>query len=310
MNGISIIIPIFNEASNLPSLLEAIIAQTLKPDEVIFVDSGSTDKTDQIITEFSNGPIYIRHIKNLGGMPGGNRNKGILASKYDWIAFIDAGIIPSNNWLEELMNCAKKNNTKSIFGQCQFTGTTAFSHAVCAVSYGCTSHPVIPASIFHKDIFKKAGLFPENLRAGEDTVWLKSFDETFYIRISTNIVVATYDSFPDSLSYLSKKYWIYEKSLFKSGLGKPKIIGLTLFFIIALIALITNAQLFFTIPTTYLIIRGILDPIRKSKKITWWKKFPRSIILAPITATTIDITIVISRNYESLKIIRNLLISR
>jgi glycosyltransferase involved in cell wall biosynthesis len=310
MNGISIIIPIFNEASNLPGLLEAIMAQTLKPDEVIFVDSGSTDKTDQILTKFSNGSIFIRHIKNLGGMPGGNRNKGILESKYDWIAFIDAGIIPSNNWLEELMRCVKNNNARSIFGKCQFTGTTSFSHAVCAVSYGCTSHPVIPASIFHKDIFKVVGLFPENLRAGEDTVWLKSFDRTYTSRISTNIIVARYDSFPKSIYALIKKYHVYEISLIRAGLGKIKTLILTVYFLTLIVMVTLNSYPAFIFLSTYLVLRGGLDPIRRSGSLIWWRKHPVSISIAPISASIIDMTIVITRISANARAIKNLFINR
>lgn len=295
MNDISIIIPIFNEASNLPGLLEAIMAQTLKPDEVIFVDSGSTDKTDQIITKFFNGSIPIRHIKNLRGMPGGNRNKGILESKYDWIAFIDAGIIPSNNWLEELMKCAKQNNTKSIFGKCQFTGTTAFSHAVCAVSYGCTSHPVIPASMFHKDIFNEVGLFPENLRAGEDTIWLKSYDNAINSRTATNSIVATYKIFPESFISLAQKYWSYEESLKNAGLGRMKATLLLCLFLIATFSILINIKITLFLLATYFIARGILDPIRRSKSLRWWKSNSISILIAPLCALTIDITVATSR---------------
>lgn len=295
MNGISIIIPIFNEASNLPGLLDAIIAQTLKPDEVIFVDSGSTDKTDQIITEFSNDSIFIRHIKNLGGMPGGNRNKGILESKYDWIAFIDAGIIPSNNWLEELMKCAKQNNSKSIFGQCQFTGTTAFSHAVCAVSYGFTSHPVIPASIFHKDIFKVTGVFMEHIRAGEDTLWLRSFDEIFKSRVSTFNNIASYNSFPINLEALIKKYYLYENSLISAQLGISKAILLILFLLLLAITSILDSYISILLLYSYLLLRGIFDPIRRSNSFIWWLKFPFSIFLAPLCVLTIDLTTAYTR---------------
>lgn len=295
MYGISIIIPIFNEAPNLPGLLDAVMTQTLKPDEVIFVDSGSTDKTDQIITEYSNDSIQIRHIKNIGGMPGGNRNKGVLESKHDWLAFIDAGIIPSSDWLEELMRCAKQNNTKAIFGKCKFTGTTSFSHAVCAVSYGCTSHPVIPASIFHKDIFKEVGLFPENLRAGEDTIWLRRYDNVINSRIATNSSVATYKVFPESLSSLAQKYWNYDKSLKIAGLGGMKAVLLICFFSTTVFSLIINLKATLFLLATYFIARGLLDPARRSQSLIWWKGNSISILIAPLCALTIDITIAVSR---------------
>lgn len=302
MNGISIIIPIFNEAENLPTLLGAIESQTLQPNEVILVDSGSSDNTDQIIAQHQdlNNNFSVRHIKNHRGMPGGNRNKGILESNYDWIAFIDAGIIPSNRWLEVLMECATQNNSKAIFGNCLFTGTTEFSHAVCAVSYGCTSHPVIPASIFHKDVFKRIGGFPEQLRAAEDTIWLKSFDSQFSPRITTRIHVATYNSFPKTISELIRKYLIYEKSLISVDLGKEKAMILTSCFFILLITAALYLHLAIMLLLAYLVMRGVLDPVRRSRSLFWWYKFPASVFLAPICAVFIDVTILFARNLSRL----------
>ena len=54
MNDISIIIPIFNEALSLNTLLNCISNQSISPKEVIFVDSGSTDSSNEIITNFIN----------------------------------------------------------------------------------------------------------------------------------------------------------------------------------------------------------------------------------------------------------------
>ena len=46
---------------------------------------------------------------------------------------------------------------------------------------------------------------------------------------------------------------------------------------------------------SYLLIRGIIDPIRRSDSILWWRKYPLSVILAPICALIIDLTIIYTR---------------
>ena len=50
---LSIIVACRNEIDNLPNLLESIENQTFKPDEVIFVDDGSRDKTLVKLKELS-----------------------------------------------------------------------------------------------------------------------------------------------------------------------------------------------------------------------------------------------------------------
>ena len=54
MLKISVIIPYYNESDTIKKTLDCLNAQTLLPDEVIFVDSGSTDKTSEIIRDYCN----------------------------------------------------------------------------------------------------------------------------------------------------------------------------------------------------------------------------------------------------------------
>ncbi len=63
---ISIIIPAFNEARNIPELLNRIsnVSITNKLDiEVVFVDDGSTDNTENVITDFTDKKIQILYVK-------------------------------------------------------------------------------------------------------------------------------------------------------------------------------------------------------------------------------------------------------
>ena len=119
-DSISLLVPILNEAESLPELLSAIEAQTLRPNELIFIDAGSTDGGDILIKNWweshawSEGSCRVLLIP--GAMPGAGRNAGIREARNNWFAFIDGGIIPDRNWLENLYNYALKNNLKSVFG--------------------------------------------------------------------------------------------------------------------------------------------------------------------------------------------------
>ena len=50
--NISVIIPYFNESSTIIQTLNELKDQSLKPKEVILVDSGSNDSTSQIINQW------------------------------------------------------------------------------------------------------------------------------------------------------------------------------------------------------------------------------------------------------------------
>ena len=87
MNGISVIIPSYNRVTQLLRALHSVFNQTLTPDEVIVIDDGSTDDTQQVITNLYPRAIY-RYQANKGVSAA--RNLGIQISNGEWLAFLDS----------------------------------------------------------------------------------------------------------------------------------------------------------------------------------------------------------------------------
>ena len=273
---VTIVIPILNEADSLPELLKAISSQTRPPREAIFVDSGSTDGSADLIREFaqcSNVVVAFRVESNLGGLPGGNRNRGIQAAQCEWIAFLDAGIIPEPTWLERLVNWAETKQTKAVFGVCQFDAAAAFPKAVCAISYGCGAvHPVLPASLFHRSVFDSTGLFREDLRAAEDRLWLRGFEAAFGPRPVSSAAVVHYCHFPSSLPKLARKYWRYECDAVRSGVvGRGELWLSAAAMLAGLGGLIRFSQAGMILLFLLVIIRGVVVPIQRSQRSRWLK---------------------------------------
>jgi len=55
---VSVVIPARNEEAYLPSALEAVLAQTLPPFEVIVVDNASTDRTREVAEAFGARVVF------------------------------------------------------------------------------------------------------------------------------------------------------------------------------------------------------------------------------------------------------------
>jgi glycosyltransferase involved in cell wall biosynthesis len=51
--SISVVVPNYNHASYLPHCLNAILSQSVRPNEVIIVDDGSTDNSVEVVLEFA-----------------------------------------------------------------------------------------------------------------------------------------------------------------------------------------------------------------------------------------------------------------
>ncbi len=98
---LTIIIPTYNRKEILEKTLESIEQQNYPKDkfEVLVVDDGSTDSTEEIKNrKFKFKFTYLKQ-ENQG--PGIARNKGIKLAKGKKIAFIGDDIILTENWIRE-----------------------------------------------------------------------------------------------------------------------------------------------------------------------------------------------------------------
>ena len=86
---VSVVIPAFNCAASIEKALASVFMQRALPNEVIIVDDGSTDDTQQVIanSEFAERVTYVKQ-QNSG--PSKARNHAISLATSTWIAFLDA----------------------------------------------------------------------------------------------------------------------------------------------------------------------------------------------------------------------------
>lgn len=98
MKLLSIIVPVYNVKPYLKKCVESIINQTYKNIQIILVDDGSTDGSQDICDEYvrKDSRIVVIHKKNGGQSTA--RNVGMDRAKGDYIAFVD-----SDDWLEPNM---------------------------------------------------------------------------------------------------------------------------------------------------------------------------------------------------------------
>jgi len=209
--SVSVIVPTFNRSGPLLRALQSIAAQTHSPDEVIVVDDGSEDDTQQIVNGKFPDTVYLQQ-KNQGVSSA--RNLGINAARGEWIALLDS----DDEWLpgklasqlhlladmpdhlichtEEIwvrngkrINQMKKHMKSggNIFQRCL---------PLCVIS---------PSSVLiHRSLFDQVGLFDESLPACEDyDLWLRicASHPVAYVEIPQIIKYGGHDD------QLSRRYW-------------------------------------------------------------------------------------------------------
>jgi len=112
----SICITIKNEEKYIAALLESLLFQTRKGDEVIVADAGSKDKTLDIVRHFAKKDKSIKILKVPGTSIAKGRNLAIEASSGEIIATTDAGCIAHSDWLEKLTYPFKHESVGIVAG--------------------------------------------------------------------------------------------------------------------------------------------------------------------------------------------------
>jgi glycosyltransferase involved in cell wall biosynthesis len=291
--SVSVVVPILNEADSLPSLLAGLAGQTCLPSEILLSDAGSTDGSAQLAEtwwrEHGVPETTLRVLQSPGALPGGGRNNGVCAASSLWVAFIDGGIVPEPDWLERLLTCAEADGSRAVFGTCDFEGQGVIDLATCALSYGQGAvHAVLPASLFRRDLFAETGAFREDLRSAEDLLWLQQLDKLMGRRQVCGGARVHYRHFPASFAATFRKWRENEKNSVRAGVrSRQHGIYLAALPVSLAVAILTPLG-FFAALLIYLLLRGVVDPIRRSRNWRWWAVSPLAVIAAPALAVTID----------------------
>ena len=87
---ISIIVPVYNTAKYLPACLGSIINQTYHNLEIILVDDGSTDDSNEVISKYAKNDSRIKTIRQNNQGQSSARNTGLKKVTGDYVSFIDS----------------------------------------------------------------------------------------------------------------------------------------------------------------------------------------------------------------------------
>lgn len=106
---VSVIVPTYNRANLVSETIRSILNQSYKYLELIVVDDGSTDNTEEVINSFTDDRLIYIKAQNWGG-PARPRNIGIKKAKGEYLAFSDDDDIWMENKLEIQIKKIKETN--------------------------------------------------------------------------------------------------------------------------------------------------------------------------------------------------------
>ena len=171
---ISVVIPTYNRAGFIAQAIESVLAQSEKVDEIIVVDDGSTDNTQEVVQNFHE----VRYLLQKNGGVSSARNSGIKAARGEWIAFLDSDDVwekgkiaqqksfheenpqllishTDEEWIRENKKINKPQKFKKFGGD-------VFERSLDYTTIGTSTLMV------HKKVFEDVGVYDESLPACED----------------------------------------------------------------------------------------------------------------------------------------------
>mgnify|MGYP000189368554 FL=1 len=115
MKKVSVIIPVYNVENYLRKCLNSLVNQTLKDIEIIVVNDGTLDNSQEIIDEYvKKYPKKVVSIIQENGGQGAARNTGLLHAKGEYIGYVDSDDYVEENMYEELYKKAKEEDSDIV----------------------------------------------------------------------------------------------------------------------------------------------------------------------------------------------------
>jgi glycosyltransferase involved in cell wall biosynthesis len=112
---IGVIIPTLNSAATLKWTLLSLLSQNKCDVQIIVVDSGSTDGTDDICREWGIKKVYA---------PPGNMyhaiNIGMKMLNTKWLAYLNSDDLVYGDSYAEMIECGERANADLVYGHCNY----------------------------------------------------------------------------------------------------------------------------------------------------------------------------------------------
>lgn len=112
---VSVIVPVYNVENYLRKCLDSLVNQTLQNLEIIIVNDGSKDNSQEIIEEYqAKFPQKVKSlIKENGGLSDA-RNFGLNHATGDYIGFVDSDDFVTPNMFEDMFFLAQKHHAEIV----------------------------------------------------------------------------------------------------------------------------------------------------------------------------------------------------
>jgi glycosyltransferase involved in cell wall biosynthesis len=222
---VSLIMTVLNEARSLPGFLRSVDEQSLRPNEVVVVDGGSTDGTLATLSAWGDRTsMKVRVVESPGANISTGRNQAIERAQHDLIAVTDAGTLLDPSWLEELVRAQSREGADVVSGFFEPAWSSwnerMFATLLMPVLDEVDPDKFLPSSrslLVSRHAWRAAGGYPEWLDYCEDLVFDLALRRAGMEFVFQPASIAKWSARGTWRAY-AKQYYRYARGDGKSGL--------------------------------------------------------------------------------------------
>ncbi len=182
----SVVIAVYNKEGYIGKTLESVLKQTYRNFEVVVVNDGSKDKSEEVILSFDDDRIKYFPQENLGA--GAARNAAIAKATKPWIALLDADDIWYPDYLDEQVRLIEKFPGERVFAtnsrinkEGKFIDRnysfslpkedTVFNFFEASLRDSLLNSSL---TVVHRDVLSEVNYYDTAIKSGQDTdLWVK-----------------------------------------------------------------------------------------------------------------------------------------
>lgn len=197
MNGISMIIPIYNVEDYIEACLQSVVKsmKDLSNIQIILVDDGSKDRSGELAQTFvAKYPNFYYVTKENGGLSDA-RNFGLKYVKYDYIAFLDSDDYIDENYFSEILKVTQSQPDLIVFDWMD-VGENDYRNMIKGIDFPDSLWTVQPSAwnkVYKKELFNEV-VYPKG---------------KIYEDVGTTYKLL---HFVKSFTYINKPLYMYRKN--------------------------------------------------------------------------------------------------